>query len=59
MRDDNFHNERVGFIVLIEDISHLRMTVEKVCKAFAPTDTAKLFELIPKDVVADLKEAQN
>jgi hypothetical protein len=40
--------ERVGYIVLIEDQDHLRKTVEKVCKSFAPSDEAKLFELIPK-----------
>lgn len=38
VKDDNFHRERSGYIILVEDQAALRLRVEKVCKQFLPSE---------------------
>jgi hypothetical protein len=55
MRGENFHNETIGYIVLVEDNGPLRKVVERVCNSFS-TETSKVFMINPRSVQADIKE---
>lgn len=59
VKDDNFHRERSGYIILVEDQAALRLRVEKVCKQFLPSEQGKVFQITPKTLVNDLKDQQD
>jgi hypothetical protein len=49
MRGENFHNENIGYIVLVEDNGPLRKVVERVCQSFC-TESNKVFMINPRSV---------
>ena len=55
IRNDNFHQEATGYIVLVEDNGPLRTVVERVCKSFV-TDDYRVFECYPRTVQQELRD---
>lgn len=56
LREDKFHKQQIGYVVLFEDFGQMRKIVERVCQSFIVGDSKSLFEVNPKTVAQDLKE---
>jgi hypothetical protein len=50
IRNDDFHQNLVGYIAMIEDNGPMRKIVERVCKSFTTGTDSVVFEVVPKTV---------
>lgn len=56
IRNDSFHKESIGYVVLVEDNGPLRTVVERVCKSFSATEENRVFECHPRTVQQELRD---
>jgi hypothetical protein len=50
IRDDTFHKDKIGYIVLVENSGPMRSIVERACKSYVIDEADKVFECNPREV---------